>query len=66
MATYLMTRPFCWYHVQGHLSRSRSNIKATVKKNGRCGGIGVSQTHHVVLKADDYNAVYLPMLGIQH
>ena len=25
-----MTRPFCWYQVHGHQSRSRSNIKVTV------------------------------------
>ena len=41
-----MTRPFCWFQVQGHLSRS--NIKVTVlkkkKKNGRCGSIGVPKT----------------------
>ena len=29
---YLVTRPFCWYQVQGHLSKSRSNIKVTVFK----------------------------------
>ena len=27
-----MTRPFCWYQIKGHLSRSRSNIKVTIFK----------------------------------
>ena len=33
-----MTRPLCWYHIQGHLSRSRSNIKVTVFKKKAVAG----------------------------
>ena len=34
----LVTRPFCGYQVQGHLSRSRSNIKVTIFKKWQLQG----------------------------
>ena len=50
--SYLTCEFLMMVPVQDHLSRSRSNIKITVfekkKKNGRCGGVRVSQTHLVV------------------
>ena len=35
---YLDTRPFCWYQVQGHLSKSRSNIKVAIFKKRQLPG----------------------------
>ena len=45
-----VTRPFCWYLVQGHLSRSRLNIKATIFEKWPLWGISVLQTHLFFLK----------------
>ena len=42
---FLIVGPFLRYQGQGHVSRSRSNIKVTFKKNTVTGGISVSQTH---------------------
>ena len=52
---YLVSRPFCWYQVQGHLSKSRSNTKVKSKKkkkNGRCSGIRVSQIYLVFSRSE--------------
>ena len=44
----------CWYQSQGHLQRSRSDIKVTfLKKNGHFGGISISQTYLVFSFQDD-------------
>ena len=38
-----------WYQGQGHLPRLWSNSKVTLQKNGHFWGMGVSQTHLVVI-----------------
>ena len=38
-----------WYQGQGHLQRSRSNIRVMFSKDGCFGGISVSQTHLVFM-----------------
>ena len=42
-----MTRPFSWYLVQGHQSRSRSNIKVRVFKKMAIAGALVFHKHNL-------------------
>ena len=48
-----MTRPLCWYQVQSHLSKLRSNIKVTVFEKMAVAGALVFYIHILLERSSD-------------
>ena len=53
-----MTRPFCWYQVQGHQSRSRSNMKVTVFKKKKANAGALVFRKHSLLQNVNCRLIY--------